>query len=489
MDILEKFLHSIAYKFPKGYPDLNNEQDIFLLESLLKKQLGEEIELINEVNLSPTQLEKPYPSKSDFATVYKDRGERFLKKIEDGEEFELSNGTTVKIDKDGSKEAIDFLKSKNYKELGGVKKLFKDTEGNSYSLSNFKKTKEFGSGSGQGAGAAATATAESSQCVFTSLAYTVKNSEITEEDITDENLDKAYSRCNVTDSLESIKAFSQDKSWLNTFILSANALYNQFANPNFEFHRGSKFVQSIYDAYKKASKNEGISMQSDKWNPADIWLVDKSILDTTFPINLQELNALLLDLFNDNKLIGVSLKKLGKSASLSLGNASESEVKKVTIESIEAKPTNKGSQINYNDGKIYFRTFNFATNFAGEILGKTAAHGKIGEGPLRDILKQNNLPPLENSKVVKANLESKNENTINEFYENFITVSESIEKNQFLELIESKDIDWQVSKYMALHISAVIKRASNDVASETLSDMVGYASSSTKLSSIFVKIS
>jgi hypothetical protein len=42
---------------------------------------------------------------------------------------------------------------------------------------------------------------------------------------------------------------------------------------------------------------------------------------------------------------------------------------------------------------------------------------------------------------------------------------------------------------MALHIAAAIKRASNDVASETLSDMVGYASSSTKLSSIFVKIS
>ena len=105
MDILEKFLHSIAYKFSKGYPDLNNEQDIFLLESLLKKQLGEEIELINEVNLSPTQLEKPYPSKSDFSTQYKDRGERFLKKIEDGEEFELSDNTTIKIDKEASKDA------------------------------------------------------------------------------------------------------------------------------------------------------------------------------------------------------------------------------------------------------------------------------------------------------------------------------------------------------------------------------------------------
>jgi hypothetical protein len=489
MDILEKFLHSIAYKFSKGYPDLNNEQDIFLLESLLKKQLGEEIELINEVNLSPTQLEKPYPSKSDFSTQYKDRGERFLKKIEDGEEFELSDNTTIKIDKEASKDAINFLKNKNYKELGGVKKLFKDTEGNSYSLSNFKKTKEFGSGPGQGAGAAATATSESSQCVFTSLAYTVKNSEITEGDITDENLEQAYKSCDVTDSLETIKAFSQDKAWLNTFILSANALYNQFKNSNFEFHRGSSFVQSIYDAYKIASKNEGTSMQSDKWNPADIWLVDKSILGITFPTDLHELNALLLDLFNDTKLIGVSLKKLGNSANLSLGNASKSEVKKPTIESIEAKPTNKSSQINYSDGKIYFRTFNFATNFAGEISGKTAAHGKIGEGPLNDVLKQNGLPPLERSKVVKSNLESKNEDTINTFYENFITVSENIEKSQFLQLIESKDIDWQVSKYMALHIAAEIKKSSNEVASEVLSDIVGYASSATKSSSVFVKIS
>ena len=489
MDILEKFLHSISYKFPKGYPDLNNDQDIFLLESLLKNKLGEEIELINEVNLSPTQLEKPYPSKSDFSTQYKDRGERFLKKIEDGEEFELSDGTTIKIDKESSKDAINFLKNKQYRELGGVKKLFKDIEGNSYSLSNFKKTKEFGSGSGQGAGTAATATAESAQCVFTSLAYTVKNGEISEEDIIDENLERAYKSCDVTDSLETIKAFSQDKAWLNTFILSANALYNQFENSNFEFHRGSSFVQSIYDAYKVASKNEGISMQSDKWNPADIWLVDKSILDITFPTDLHELNALLLDLFNDVKLIGVSLKKLGNSAKLSLGNASESEVKKPTIESIEAKPTNKGSQINYSDGKIYFRTFNFATNFAGEILGKTAAHGKIGEGPLNDVLKQNGLPPLERSKVVKSNLESKNEDTINIFYENFITVSENIEKNQFLELIESKDIDWQVSKYMALHIAAEIKKSPNNIASEVLSDIIGYASSATKSSSVFVKIS
>ena len=37
MDVLDKFLHSIAYKFKKGYPDINNIQDIILLEGILEK--------------------------------------------------------------------------------------------------------------------------------------------------------------------------------------------------------------------------------------------------------------------------------------------------------------------------------------------------------------------------------------------------------------------------------------------------------------------
>lgn len=37
MDVLTKFLNSIAYKFPKGYPDLKNKQDMLLLERELFK--------------------------------------------------------------------------------------------------------------------------------------------------------------------------------------------------------------------------------------------------------------------------------------------------------------------------------------------------------------------------------------------------------------------------------------------------------------------
>ena len=41
MNIFDKFFTKYGYKFPKGYPDMNNEQDILLLESLLEDLVGE----------------------------------------------------------------------------------------------------------------------------------------------------------------------------------------------------------------------------------------------------------------------------------------------------------------------------------------------------------------------------------------------------------------------------------------------------------------
>ena len=35
MDVIEQFLHSISYKFPKGYPDMNNPGDVALLNQLI----------------------------------------------------------------------------------------------------------------------------------------------------------------------------------------------------------------------------------------------------------------------------------------------------------------------------------------------------------------------------------------------------------------------------------------------------------------------
>ena len=49
MDTLDLFFKKYSYKFPKGYPDMNDKQDRILLESLLNK-LGVAIDIV-EANL------------------------------------------------------------------------------------------------------------------------------------------------------------------------------------------------------------------------------------------------------------------------------------------------------------------------------------------------------------------------------------------------------------------------------------------------------
>jgi hypothetical protein len=41
MNIFDKFFVKFGYKFPKGYPDMNNEQDVLLLENILGEMLDE----------------------------------------------------------------------------------------------------------------------------------------------------------------------------------------------------------------------------------------------------------------------------------------------------------------------------------------------------------------------------------------------------------------------------------------------------------------
>jgi hypothetical protein len=48
MSIFDKFFTKFAYKFDKGYPDMNNDQDVLLLESLISEAVGKSIILENQ---------------------------------------------------------------------------------------------------------------------------------------------------------------------------------------------------------------------------------------------------------------------------------------------------------------------------------------------------------------------------------------------------------------------------------------------------------
>jgi len=56
MNIFEKFLNSISYKFPKGYPDMNNEHDISLLENIVSEVLEEAFTIFPK---SEEEIENP----------------------------------------------------------------------------------------------------------------------------------------------------------------------------------------------------------------------------------------------------------------------------------------------------------------------------------------------------------------------------------------------------------------------------------------------
>ena len=48
MNVLDKFFKKYAYRFDKGYPDMNNKKDVLLLESLISEILEEDYRLLQE---------------------------------------------------------------------------------------------------------------------------------------------------------------------------------------------------------------------------------------------------------------------------------------------------------------------------------------------------------------------------------------------------------------------------------------------------------
>ena len=84
MEVLDKFFKKYSYKFDKGYPDMNNEQDILLLENILN---GLDIKVnLKETNLARSELKK-----------YEDRVRLFVTQIQEKKPFETINGEIINI--------------------------------------------------------------------------------------------------------------------------------------------------------------------------------------------------------------------------------------------------------------------------------------------------------------------------------------------------------------------------------------------------------
>lgn len=139
MDSLDLFFKKYSYKFPKGYPDLNNEQDINLLADLLE---GLDINLEEEdMNYSTVLKVKEFTKKRT-----PNRGDVILYKIENQSPYNNKFLTTS-----GEKE-LEFISNdikdiflkKEWNKLTDNTPIFKDKENTQYKTSDIIKTKEFG---------------------------------------------------------------------------------------------------------------------------------------------------------------------------------------------------------------------------------------------------------------------------------------------------------------------------------------------------------
>ena len=140
MNPFDKFFKQYAWKFPKGYPDMKNEQDILLLESLVSKILGEEIVLEKAL---------AWPDLSDASRKYY-RLTVINDKIESGTPFKLEDGReeVLTYTDDSYGDLFANQRVEDIKRIGGTSinsfPFFKDSQGNEIGFRSLTKTKELG---------------------------------------------------------------------------------------------------------------------------------------------------------------------------------------------------------------------------------------------------------------------------------------------------------------------------------------------------------
>ena len=162
---------------------------------------------------------------------------------------------------------------------------------------------------------------------------------------------------NTADKLRDVfKGYDDDKieEWTHSYYEQQKEFLKEFNSPNWDVFRYDN--QSFVKFFEKHIKNKVIAREMKpldlvkkytEWNPSDIWavykmndvkkLIDKNITPKTS--NVAELNNLLINLFDERKLIGLSLKQVApkQKATLKFVNITPAKMKMAEIEKYKVK--------------------------------------------------------------------------------------------------------------------------------------------------------
>ena len=390
--------------------------------------------------------------------------------------------------------------------------LAKETELNVYLIGNVKKyirlnVKPNGS-KGSGGGAAATAIQEAAQCVYAAMRYYCGEKEIYNED----DLRCGMDHVDVGGTkLEEIMGLP--KEWKEGSVKGANEIFKTVGDGKYKFVRGDRFLDdgSIKKAFGRVKGQTNLSSE-DKWNPADIWMVKESEVDSIRKHldgenTIDCLNNALLQLFNEQKLMGISLKKIEGAANITVKNNQPAAVRKANEKAKFEKYdltflSSMDVYLYYGPGQYEkFQARNFGGSSKGdwklELKGKSAAQGKIQGAVVIQLLKNAGFANISQFKIptwAESDPNARNAgditteiyNLLKDYSAKNFDKTKKAEANNKVQ-IATQDKSWRYSKLAGLRFLDWLNKTCSDK-DMAMKEIYLYASSQSDKSSVYYKL-
>ena len=384
------------------------------------------------------------------------------------------------------------------KSLAGT---FGGTQIETYDLKRIRLRYKAPQGGGARGGTRIANLGEGSQCIYAAVAFGLGRN-ITQRDISKTNIEKYKKKFDIDSTVDEILD-DLPEIWMNSSILGANKLFDKFfkVNVKFTFHKGSKdagskIVRKINELFQKFKKDEGLSLNINKWNPADFWLVssdfDIQILEdekTMEGFNQQIQKQLLA-----NKLIGISLKQMAGKATLTINNVERNKKYEKKYSGYEFSNKSIDGYIKLTgNSKLQFRATQGPTSLTGwqgEIQGGLAAGGKISLGPFNMLLRAHDIKeiPTDAAKRVK-NEPDKVYKDISYGLEKFGKMKKAeITKFKTNKIVTNQYLYSKLQVVQLIKIFEVTLKQKKKLRNQLAEDMFLYAASLSKYSSAFYKL-
>jgi len=401
---------------------------------------------------------------------------KVIDKMKNGEPFDTKKGAKIIL---YSKEIERALRSNN-KQF--ARSRLKTADNDYVVFGDIIKTKEFGGGtSGSGGGSDNTTATESAQCVYSQAIWDNPNTSFSPSE-----LGKAIRKCDVNASLDQVLGIPE--IWVRSSIMGAKLLRRVLGSKQYTWHRGSSWVGQMENRFKRLNKQDKFFTNINKWTPADIWIVAKGA-ENKYKFDdaqsLVDLNNMLMSAYSARDIIGVSLKKIEGRPKIVQVNYKKPFKAPVFSKVTYGKKgywNAKDGYILYNDGEIQFRTY---PEFQGEIIGRSAKHGKVSFGPLQNILRQNRIPELEDRNDIRREWRSNPSAVVNKWYGLYEqTNNPKMTLAEFSEEAMKKDDNWVTSKYLITQLFLNMKGKEQAF----LEDMYRYAKSQSMTSAVHLKL-